>query len=153
MAFAVTLHLLAAVIWVGGMFFAYMVLRPVAAAQLEPPLRLTLWQQSFKRFFVWVWLCIIVLPATGYGIIFFVYDGFKNIGIYIHVMHLLGLVMIAIYLYLYYRPYQCLKRELKSNNFPVAAKHLNSIRLLVATNLTLGMITIIVASLGRYYLA
>ena len=37
MAIAIPLHLLAAVIWVGGMFFAYMALRPVAASLLEPP--------------------------------------------------------------------------------------------------------------------
>lgn len=42
MSAMVTLHVLSVVIWVGGMFFAYMVLRPVAAAQLEPPVRLTL---------------------------------------------------------------------------------------------------------------
>ena len=39
MALAITLHILGAVIWVGGMFFAYMALRPVAAALLEPPQR------------------------------------------------------------------------------------------------------------------
>ena len=45
MAIAIALHLLAAVIWVGGMFFAYMALRPAAASLLEPPLRLPLWSQ------------------------------------------------------------------------------------------------------------
>ena len=42
-----TLHLLAAVIWVGGMFFAYACLRPVAASLFEPPQRLTLWRSVF----------------------------------------------------------------------------------------------------------
>ena len=41
MTLAISLHVLAAVIWVGGMFFAWIVLRPVAASQLEPPARLT----------------------------------------------------------------------------------------------------------------
>lgn len=36
------LHVLAASVWVGGMFFAYMALRPVAATQLQPPARLGL---------------------------------------------------------------------------------------------------------------
>ena len=52
---AITLHLLAAVIWVGGMFFAYMALRP-ATGSLEPSIRLTLWSQTLKRFFPWVWI-------------------------------------------------------------------------------------------------
>ena len=36
-------HVAGIVIWVGGMFFAWMCLRPVAATQLEPPVRLMLW--------------------------------------------------------------------------------------------------------------
>ena len=54
MFYSVTFHLLAAAIWVGGMFFAYNALRPAAAQALEPPLRLELWVQVFRRFFVWV---------------------------------------------------------------------------------------------------
>ena len=46
MAIAITLHVIAAILWVGGMFFAWMVLRPVAAGQLEPPARLTLWRNG-----------------------------------------------------------------------------------------------------------
>ncbi|WP_343074980.1 hypothetical protein [sulfur-oxidizing endosymbiont of Gigantopelta aegis] len=48
---AFTLHLLSAVIWVGGMFFAHMILRPSAVEQLEPPQRLPLWVAVFGRFF------------------------------------------------------------------------------------------------------
>ena len=70
MSIAIGLHILAAVIWIGGMFFAYMVLRPVAASQLEPPARLTLWAACFDRFFVWVWLAVVLLPLSGYWILF-----------------------------------------------------------------------------------
>ena len=35
---AITLHLLAAVIWVGGMFFAYIAMRP-AAQFLDPAMQ------------------------------------------------------------------------------------------------------------------
>lgn len=48
------IHLLAAIVWVGGMFFAYMVLRPAAVEVLEPPARLRLWNVVFRRFFPWV---------------------------------------------------------------------------------------------------
>ena len=52
MPLLIALHLLAAVIWVGGMFFAYMVLRP-SAGLLEPAARLPLWQRVFGHFFPW----------------------------------------------------------------------------------------------------
>jgi len=42
MVVAIPLHFLATVIWVGGMFFAYMALRSVAASLLEPAQRLPL---------------------------------------------------------------------------------------------------------------
>ena len=151
MAYAITLHLLAAIIWVGGMFFAYMALRPVAAQLLEPPLRLALWEKTFQRFFMWVWVCVAILPATGYWMVLFVFDGFGHAGIYIHLMHLLGIIMIAIFIFLYFKPYQGLKRELNNQNFPSAAKNLNIIRGLIATNLALGITTIVIASLGRYF--
>ena len=51
MSIAITLHLLAAMIWIGGMFFAYMVLRPAAVEVLELPVRLSLWVAVFRRFF------------------------------------------------------------------------------------------------------
>ena len=151
MAYAITLHMLASTIWVGGMFFAYMALRPVAAQLLDPPQRLPLWAKTFQRFFVWVWACVIILPATGYWMVLFVFDGFGHAGIYIHIMHLLGIIMIAIFIFLYFKPYQGLKQEIENKDFPQAAKNLNVIRGLIAINLTLGLITILIASLGRYF--
>jgi len=58
------LHVLSVIIWVGGMFFAYMCLRPIAASQLEPPVRLQLWVGVFGKFFPFVWLAVILLPLT-----------------------------------------------------------------------------------------
>ena len=49
-AFALALHVLGAVVWVGGMFAAYMCLRP-AAGPLDPPVRLKLWRAFFQKFF------------------------------------------------------------------------------------------------------
>ena len=80
MPLAITLHLLAAIIWVGGMFFAYMALRPVAGSLLEPPVRLKLWTQVFSRFFPWVWLTVLVLLITGLWMIFGVYGGMAKAG-------------------------------------------------------------------------
>src|SRR6201992_198191 len=44
------LHELCAVLWVGGMFFAYVVLRPSVAA-IEAPQRMLLHTQVFRKFF------------------------------------------------------------------------------------------------------
>ena len=59
-------HLLAVVVWVGGMFFAYMILRPSAAEVLQPPERLQLWNKVFSVFFKWVWVAILLILASGF---------------------------------------------------------------------------------------
>lgn len=150
MSLAITLHVLATVIWVGGMFFAHVVLRPVALSQLEPPLRLRVWAGVFSRFFVWVWMAVILLPITGYWIIFTVLGGMHRAGMYIHVMSGIGLVMISLYLWLYFVPYRAFRRAVSAENWPEGAKRLAQMRRIVGTNLVLGLVTAAVAGGGKY---
>lgn len=150
MSIAFTLHLLAAVIWVGGMFFAYVALRPVAASQLEPPMRLALWQGVFNNFFRWVWAIILILPLTGYWMIFAVFQGMANVGIGIHIMQLTGWLMIVIYVYVYFSPFKQLIQNLSDKAIPEAGKQLSRIRQLIAINLSLGILTIIAATAHRF---
>ncbi len=152
MGIAITIHILAVIIWVGGMFFAYTAMRPAAVAMLEPPQRLPLWSATFKLFFPWVWGAIILLPATGYWMILSpsAFDGFANVRPYIHAMQGIGLVMIAIFLHVFFVPYQRLNRAVDASNWPEAGKQLNQIRQLILLNLILGIITIIIATGGAY---
>lgn len=150
MSIAVTLHLLAAVIWVGGMIFAHQMLRPVAAAQLEPPLRQPLWVGVFNRFFPWVWASVIVIPVTGYWMLFGVLGGMGQVGLYVHIMHALGLLMIAIYIYVYFVPFQKLKKAVAEQAWPEGKPHIDRIRDMVGINMILGVITIAIGAGGRY---
>jgi len=146
----ITLHLLSAVIWVGGMFFAYMVLRPTAAAQLEPPTRLKLWAGTFSLFFPFVWAAVILLPATGYLMLFSFYQGFEHAPRYVHIMNGLGIVMILIYMHVFFAPYKKLRQAVDNETWPEGGKSLNQIRILIGINLTIGLIVVIVSAAGRY---
>lgn len=150
MPIAAALHILAAVVWVGGMFFAYMALRPVAATLLEPPLRLPLWSATFARFFPWVWGAIVLLPVTGYWMILGPFGGFAKVGVYVHVMQALGIAMILIFLHVYFAPYPRLQRAVAAADYALAGRQLAQIRRLIGINLVLGLITIVVAGAGRY---
>lgn len=150
MGIAVLLHVIAVVIWVGGMFFAHQCLRPVAASQLEPPTRLTLWVGVFGRFFPWVWGSIAVVLATGFWMLFAVFGGFGGAALYIHVMLALGLVMMAIFMHVFFAPYQRMKKAVAAQDWPAGAKSLAQIRMLVGINTLIGMLTIAVGSGGRY---
>lgn len=150
MSIAFTLHILSAVIWVGGMFFAYMVLRPVAASLLEPPLRLTLWAQVFDRFFPWVWAAVVALLATGLWMLFGFYDGMAFVGLHVHVMLLLGLVMMLIFMHVYFAPFRRLKQAVAAQNWKAGGEKLGQIRKLIGVNLSLGLLVIVVAGAGRF---
>lgn len=148
---AFTLHLVAVVIWVGGMFFAHMILRPSAVEQLEPPLRLSLWRAVFGRFFFWVWIAVATILISGYWMIFDVFGGLLGLkALYIQIMHVTGLIMSLIYAYIFFIPYQQLKAAVSNKEYPAAGAVMNKMRQLVTTNLLLGLLTIIIASGGKY---
>jgi len=153
MAFLIALHLLASVVWVGGMFFAHMALRPAAVAVLEPALRLPLWEQTLGRFFRWVWAAILTLLATGYGTIFAFYGGMAGVALYVHLMSGLGLLMMAVFLHVYFAPYRRLRQAVAARDWGQAAGSLAQIRLLVTVNLVLGIITVAIGGAGRYGLS
>lgn len=150
MPFSIALHLLAAVTWVGGMIFAHNSLRPAAVMVLEPPLRLELWVQVFRRFFVLVWISIAIILASGYWMLFNYFGGFAGAGIHIHIMHGAGWLMVAIYMHVFFSPYRRLKQAVIVQDYPLAAAQLNRIRQLVGVNILIGLLVIIVASAGRY---
>jgi len=141
------LHLLAAIAWVGGMLFAHMALRPSAMA-LEPPLRLALWQRVFSRFFPLVWVCIVILLVTGYGLTSM---GAGRGSHSVLTMMVIGWVMAALFAYLYFKPYAALRAGLAAGDMPAAAAAQNSIRQIIMTNLILGLITSILGVLARFF--
>lgn len=151
MAIAIVLHLLPAVIWVGGMFFAYIALRPVAASQLEPPARLSLWVGVFNRFFPWVFASIALILASGLWIVYAVFGGFAATGLYVHVMLVLGILMMLIFFHVFFAPFKRLKQSVAQEDWPNGGRQLAQIRIMIGINLLLGLLTIAVASGGRYF--
>ncbi len=152
MGIALTLHLLSAVVWVGGMFFAYMVLRPVAAAQLEAPLRLALWAGVFRKFFPWVFAAIATLLASGYWMILSFYGGFDAVGMHVHLMLWIGYVMMLIFLHVFFAPFRRLTQAVAAEDWPAGGKALAQIRVLIGVNLLIGLVLVATASGGRYLL-
>ncbi len=141
-------HLLSIVIWVGGMFFAYVVLRPSAVEVLQPPERLRLWDRVFSRFFNWVWASVAIVLASGLYMIHLL-GGFAHLPLYINLMLLLGSVMMLIFVYVFFKCYVPFKQLVGKQDWPKAGAMLATIRKLVAVNVTLGLLTIAVVMIGR----
>jgi uncharacterized membrane protein len=144
MSAALALHILAATIWVGGMFFAYMCLRPVLGGR-APEERLQIWVMTFNRFFPWVFTSIGVLFLTGFLIIY-QSGGFGAVGMYVYLMLGVAVVMTGIFKFIYVAPFRHLKRGLEEQNLKVASFALGTIRKLVAVNLGLGIVVIFIAT-------
>lgn len=143
---AALLHTIGAVVWVGGMFFAYVVLRP-AAGPLDPAARLALWRRVFTGFFAWIYVAVILLLITGFTL----FLGGYALGPHVHVMMAIGIVMVLIFLHVYFAPWKRFRAALDAGDNATAARQLNQIRILVLVNLILGMINVAIGGSGRYW--
>ena len=138
-------HLLGVVVWVGGMAFAYLCLRPAAMA-LPPSQRLPLWNAVLARFFPLVWIAVALIGASGGAMLQEV--GFAQAPLAWHVMLVTGTVMIAVFLSIWFGPWPALRSAVAGENWAGGAVALNRIRQRVGFNLVLGGVTIAIATLG-----
>ncbi len=139
------LHLLAAAVWVGGMFYALVVLRPAVAA-LEPAPRMQMHLRTLKRFFFTVWHAMPIMLITGWAMVFLVWSGMAALPASINIMQALALIMAAVFLYTFYGPWQRLRRAIRPG-----PELLDRIRLMLRVNLGLGVLTIVAGSLGHVW--
>lgn len=143
---ALLAHLIGALIWIGGMFFAYFALRP-AAATLDPAQRLALWAATLGRFFRWVWVSVALILGSGFYMLT-VIAGAARVPLNIHVMLYVGVIMTFIFAYVFLLPFSELRRAVAAQDWKTGASALESIRKAVAVNLALGLINVAVATLG-----
>lgn len=146
----VALHALAAVLWVGGMAFAYLVLRP-AAGPLAPPDRLALWGRVLGRFLAGVWVAVAVIVLSGHGLVSMAFGGYADLPLYVSLMMGLGWLMVLLFLHLWFAPYRRLRRALGAGDTAAAARGLDGVRRIVAVNLVLGLVVVVIGASGRYW--
>ncbi len=143
--FLLLLHLLAVIVWVGGMFFAHYCLRPVAAEQLPPPQRLPLMAAILGRFFRFVTVALVLLWVSG--IVRFAQTE-SGMPWNWHAMAGIATAMTIIFGVIVLRFYSRLQSAVAAQDWPTGGKAMDKIRTLVLTNLMLGVLTVVVALLG-----
>jgi uncharacterized membrane protein len=136
-------HILAAVLWVGGMFYALVVLRP-ALAVLENAPRLQVHMLTLKRFFLVVWHAMPLMLLTGWGMIFAVWGSMAHLPWAVNAMQGLAMIMAAVFLWIFFGPWRRLRRAIRPG-----PEILSRIRQLIAVNLALGALTIAVAAFAN----
>lgn len=142
-----TLHLLAIVLWLGGMAFAHFFLRPALAA-LEPAQRLALMQAVLGRFFAAVLAAVLLVLASGLAMIGMAHAAGAAMPWTWTAMTSLGLLMMAIFGHIRFALYPRLRRAVQSGDAASGAAALARIRRWVAVNLTLGVLIVAVVGIG-----
>jgi uncharacterized membrane protein len=145
-------HLLAIIVWIGGMVFAHFFLRPAALA-LEPPLRQRLMHDALGRFFKAVLIAAVIVLASGLWMIGRVAKESVQAGLGFSmplswtIMATLGIVMIAIFGHIRFALYKRFSRAVAASNWTAGGAALASIRTWVGINLTIGVLIIAVTLL------
>ncbi|CAM3745889.1 Copper resistance protein D [compost metagenome] len=142
-ALSYSLHVLAALVWVGGMFFAWLVLRPAAVAALDGPARLRLWVEVFQRFFVWVWMAIALLAISGMLMINTRFASFETTPRHVQVMIGGGIAMFALFFRIQSLLYPELRKAVQAEDWPAGAAAMAKIRRMVGINLMLGIAVVL----------
>ena len=132
------LHVLGAVVWVGGMFFAMLIMRP-ALADLDAVRRVDVYRAAFHRFFRVIWMVMPAMLLTGYGLLFMKFGGFADAPWNVHMMHMLGLAMAALFVAIWFGAYQRFRGG--------QGRAIDTIRPMLIANLLLGLVTITIAAL------
>ena len=145
-----TLHVLATVLWVGGMMFAHFFLRP-ALAQLEPPQRLRLVHEVLRRFFAAVGVAALLTLGTGLWMIGRVAkQAVQSGGTFAMpldwtLMAVLGVLMVAIFGHIRFVLFKRFAVAVTALDWPAGGVALAKLRTWVAVNLALGVTVIVVA--------
>ena len=147
MLVVIALHVLAVVVWIGGMSFALLVLRQ-GLAPLAPQERLGVLARVFARFLPLVGIAILVIAATG-GWLLTQYGGLSRAPWGVHAMIALGGLMMLIYAILQFRYNPRFQAAVRASDWPAAGALAERMRKLVSVNFVLGIVVIVAGIAGR----
>lgn len=147
---AITLHVLAVIVWVGGMFFGFAALRPTLNS-LDTLAAARIWAGVLGRFLPWVWGAIAVILASGVYMVFNSYDGFAHVPWFVQFMMGVGLIMMAAMGHVTFAPFKRLRRAVAGNDAVAATKAMRQIRIIMGVALALGIAVVIVIMSGAYF--
>ena len=146
-------HLLAVIVWVGGMAFVLFCLRP-AARVLEPPARLALMHAAIRRFLAVVAVAIAVIFVCGVAMVAIAWSTASRAGLRFnmpldwYVMFAVFFVMLAVFVHIRAALFPRLDAALREQRWADGATTLGTIRWEVSANLVLGVFVTVLVRLG-----
>ena len=153
--YAKLLHLIAGIVWMGGMTFMLFALRPAVILTLEAQPRAMLMGAVWKRFYALVLVAIVGLFATGTHLYTATFraarlaSGEGGVPLGWNIMLVLGITMILIFGHIYFAGFKKYKRAVSAAQWPLAAKAAGLMHTMTLVNFTLGWLAIIAVRLVR----
>lgn len=145
-------HVLAIIVWIGGMVFSLFFLRP-AAMSLEPPLRVRLMHNALGRFFKAALIAAVVVLASGLWMIGRVAKQTVqgnlpfNMPLSWTIMAVLGILMVAIFGHIRFSLFKRLSKAVAASDWAAGGTALASIRTWVSINLAIGVLIVVITLL------
>jgi uncharacterized membrane protein len=149
------LHLVAGIVWMGGMTFMLFALRPAALEVLEPPVRARLMVVVWRRFFNLVLAAVAVLLLTGGHLytsamrVTQAAAGSGHLPLGWHLMAVLGVAMVLVFGHIYFAGFRKFRRALAASDGAMASKAAAQISRLVMLNFVMGWLAIAAVRLVR----
>ena len=147
------LHLLAVIVWVGGMAFVLFCLRP-AAHVLEPAPRITLMHAAMRRFIAVVVVAIAVIFVSGVAMVAIAWSTSTRAGLAFNMplnwyaMIAVFFVMLAIFVHIRSVLFRRLDAAVREQRWADGAAALGAMRWEVSINLVLGAFVSVFIRLG-----
>lgn len=149
------LHLVAAIVWLGGMTFMLLAMRPAVQALMEGPARAQLMLRIWQRFFIAVWVSVALLLFSGSKMYAEVFraareaSGTGSVPLGWQVMALLGVAMMLVFGHIFFAGFRRFKRAVAAAQWPLAAQAAAQIHKLMVLNFVLGWLAIAAVRLLR----
>ena len=146
------LHVLATIVWIGGMVFSHFFLRP-ALMSLDVPERVRLMHEVLRRFFNAVSVAVLVTLVTGLWMIGRVAKQLVQSGagfsmpLSWSLMAGLGILMMLIFAHIRFALFKRLSLAVQTMDWDAGSVALASIRTWVAVNLGLGVLIVALVTL------
>ncbi len=152
-SFLKAFHLLAVIVWIGGMAFTLFCLRP-AARVLEPAARVTLMHAAMKRFITVVSIAALVIVVSGAAMIGISWSAAARAGIAFNMpldwytMIAIFFAMLVVFIHIRNVLFKHLDDAVTAARWPDGAAALAAIRWEISLNLVLGTFVVFFVRLG-----
>lgn len=143
------LHIVATIVLLGGLFFGSVVFRPIAS-DLDIETASSLWERMLSRFFAWGWISLLLILATGIGMVFLKFGGFSGVPMIHRGNMVIGIPAIVLFGYLFFGPWQQYRRTMSRRDWNAAEKDIRRVRVVMGIILVLGLVASVVSAVGRY---